>query len=518
MSTGGYDVVLQIHEDIINTFLEINYCMGRFEGFQGTYTLPLEDVPERLSEFIEIGYEVSLEGVPVIDFTDDAHILLRARGEVKFTVLGGIEFELEVQFRIAVSPTHDQSTSRLSIAFIEAAIEDVELNDTYHLPRNVLERLNEILAIAMEEYLTEDLTSLPLTPVLFSLNLPHMPPGEENRLTVGMGTVKTLTPTMFSAAFNLLGYRGGDIDAMTDFTGTNHLGVGISEDAVHRVYDFWWDRTTHPKSVLLSDTHDFDVPEADWVDELSDLLTWLLSFGIVAAHADIDRLWADYTARLTFSKFNFDLRPGNRIWFSGTINADLRLNVWSQTTITGTSMFGRGSHTDTERIVSLSVDGLIIDIESAEASITLDEENRLTVDLSEADIDIPLEWDIAEDLLDYVVDSGIGWILDNYPPLVLSPAVIGRRIPPTDITVELTLDRLEIDGSEIRLTGDIETSGRETYARYIANLDSMEVHLNTCEFGRMVRGDHRVYYCSLEEALSEGYDGCYYCIPEHHHH
>jgi hypothetical protein len=519
MSTGGYDVVLQVHEDIINRFLGISHCMGLFRRFSGSYTLPIRDVPDRLREFMVIGYEVSLEGIPRIDFEGE-NIFLYTRGQVKFTVLGGIEFELEIQFRVGVTPNYDQLTSRLSVDFVEAAIEDVELNDVYHLPRDVLDRLNEIMAIAMEEYLTDTVTTIPLSPVLFDLALPFMPPGRDHRLTVGMGNVKTLTPTVFSVALNLLDYTGGNEHMIRDFTHGAHLGVGISEQAMHRVYDFWWDRTTHPKRVTLDDEHDFDTGGyEDWIELFAEWGIALLTLGLVTQDVEIERAWATYGATLRFSKFDFDLREGNTVWLSGSINSDIWLNFFTEIeTTTRVLAWEVDRDTDRLRLLDVSVRGLTIDIESAEGRLYLDDDNCLKVELTDIRINVPLPWEIPEFLLNYITDWVVNSILDNIPPITLSPSVVSNNIPGTEMTVETSIERFEISSQEALISANIEPSGLETYAPYVANADSLEVHLRTCVYGRRIRRENKVWYCDLETAIRHGYDGCYYCLPQHHHH
>ena len=71
----------------------------------------------------------------------------------------------------------------------------------------MITKLNEILAIAMEEYLTDDITTIELSPVLVLIELPYMPPGEANKLSIGMGNVKVLNSNVMAAAANLLGYN-----------------------------------------------------------------------------------------------------------------------------------------------------------------------------------------------------------------------------------------------------------------------------------------------------------------------
>ena len=57
-----------------------------------------------------------------------------------------------------------------------------------------------------------------------------------------------------------------------------------------------------------------------------------------------------------------------------------------------------------------------------------------------------------------------------------------------------------------------------TYAPYIANNnpESLEVHRRGCEWAHRISYRHREYYCELEKALMDGYDGCAYCLRQHH--
>ncbi|MDO8725300.1 MAG: hypothetical protein Q7J35_04455 [Candidatus Methanoperedens sp.] len=521
MTTAGYDVMAQINEELINKFMKIGFCIGKFPTFSGTYTLPIENVPASLQEFMEIGYEVSLAKAPTIDFTADLGMMMDVRGQAKFTVLGGIEFELEAEFRVEVIPTFDQITRMFRIEFVEAVIEDIELNDTYNLPANVLNKLNEILGIAMNEYLTEEITSIELSPVLFALDLPYMPPGDVNKLTIGLGNVKVLNSSVMAAAVNLLGYTGGNVSAITDFTAGNHIGLGVNENGMHRVYDFWWAHTTHPKSVTKTETHDFDMPSiVDFMDEIVDWVVAVATLGLVDVDIDIDRVWAEYGANIRFSKFDFDLKPGNTVQLSGSVSADVWLKVYIKYTTTTSVLWGAvdvDETTNTVTVFDVRLNGITIDIENAEGTVTINEDHQLMVNITDLDITIPLPWELPEVILDYVVDWLIDQIVVNMPPIVLFPAIISQQIPDTSVTVDATVESLAINEAEALITANIGASNMGSYAPYVANKnpESMELHKRECEWAHRIAFRNRVYYCELEEALAAGYDGCAYCLPEH---
>ena len=79
-------------------------------------------------------------------------------------------------------------------------------------------------------------------------------------LTIGLGKVQVLNPSTLCVTVNLLGFNGGEINSVLDFTEGSHLGVGINEGVTHRPHDFWWDMTAHSNSIAQTGSNDFDMP------------------------------------------------------------------------------------------------------------------------------------------------------------------------------------------------------------------------------------------------------------------
>jgi hypothetical protein len=50
---------------------------------------------------------------------------------------------------------------------------------------------------------------------------------------------------------------------------------------------------------------------------------------------------------------------------------------------------------------------------------------------------------------------------------------------------------------------------------FVGNVNTKELHGPLCSRGRGMNEEHRRMYDSIEDALEDGYDGCYYCLPEH---
>jgi hypothetical protein len=519
MQVGGYDVVAEIRKELLNKFLAIGFCAGDFPVLKKSYTLPIPNVPANLQEFMVIGYEVSLAKEPKIDITPSLHIQLTVAGEAKFTVLGGIEFSLEAEFTIGCLPSFDQATRRLHIDFATATIDDVSLDNSLHLPANVIAKLNEIISLAMQDYLTTQMTSIEISPVLFSLDLPEMPPAD--KLTIGLGNFKIFDQSLVGVAINLLGYNGGVIGQVADFTGSgNNVGLGVSEAAMHRVYDFWWAHTTNPKSVSASGSHDFDASTIeDWVSDLTSWATGFLTGGIYIVDVNIDRVWADYSATVKFGKFSFDLKPGNVVALSGSITADLAAQVYVQVTTEQKVLWGACTVSSKTQVIEpfqISLNNLKVNIDEAAGEVYIDSLKQLTVKVTDLKLSIDLNWVVPEPILNYIVNWLVDQAVKNLPPIHLFPAMIEEKIPGTNATVDVTFNKLTIDEDEALVAAQVDTSGKETYAPYVGDNNTMDFHNVDCEWAKKISTRHRVYYCRPEDAIKDGYDGCVHCLHQYY--
>ncbi|GEM_PF-5809482 len=47
---------------------------------------------------------------------------------------------------------------------------------------------------------------------------------------------------------------------------------------------------------------------------------------------------------------------------------------------------------------------------------------------------------------------------------------------------------------------------------YIGNSNTLELHVPGCKWASLISDDHRVIFYTVDEALKQGYNGCYYCL------
>ncbi|MDD2665416.1 MAG: hypothetical protein PHD13_01350 [Methanocellales archaeon] len=514
MRTGGYDLVLETNERFVNKLLLAAYCMGKFpKSKSGSYTLPIPNVPASLVEFITVDYDLEFK-VPTIDFIskDATKILLSA--ETYLTVLGGIELKLDVLFSIETSVTYDQTTRQLSIDFDHPNV-DIEINDA-RFPQNVLDKLNEILSIAIDEYLTEDVSTISISPVLYALSLPHT----SNELTIGLGNIKT-TNDIAAVSFNFLGYNGGSIHDVADFTGGSDFSAGISESAMHQVFDFWWKHTTYPKSIAKAESQSLDTSEYDfWFDWILTTIAVLfpglgtIISAVASQMIDIDELRVEYGGKINFGKPELDLLNGNKIRVSGKVRADISVGLFVKIVIN----YLFGSDTYNKNIGSFSVRNMSINY-SALGTVYLDNQNRLMADIEDMDISLGvMEWLMGAPA--FLIELVLKWLadkmVDELPPIVLSSSLVSLDIPGTQLSLGIDSAKLEGTDDEAIVNATLRIKGLENYCSplYIANRNRacLEVHKRDCAWVGKMLEKHKVPYFFLDEARKDGYDNCHYCL------
>jgi hypothetical protein len=105
----------------------------------------------------------------------------------------------------------------------------------------------------------------------------------------------------------------------------------------------------------------------------------------------------------------------------------------------------------------------------------------------------------------------------------------GIRLNPgenTLVRLEVALPEEAVDGElypvfvEQRVNGTL--TGRVTLMTrtvgtpaYIANRDSLEIHLPNCEWAKKIARRNKIPYDDLDAALRRGYNGCAFCLPQY---
>lgn len=527
MKTVGFDTVVEINESLVNRALAAAFYTTTIpHTIDGTYTPP--NVPPELLPYAKIEYKIRLKEPPTVDAFTGNIVRILFNIEAILTVLGGLVLEFDVASSVEASPTYDQAARKLTIDLKAARLVKVDFQDTYGLSQEVLQRLNSAIAAVVRSGILDQVETVDIAPVLYSIDLPDMPLGPDNQLTVGLGNIKILNRSVLAVCINLLGYTGGDINRLSDFSGGLDLCGGVSEAAMHRVFDFWWERTTHPKSI--SNEGRYDIPVLPNVlDALTDVgvdvTSALATMGLYIADVDVIGSWIDYRTSVRFGKPKFDLKRGNLIEVSDLdLYIDLEVKLTFRIRARHRLFWGLWTISEAVYDVTLppfSIRNQHVVVEKVLANIYLDSQNRIMAKLQKIDLEIDLRWNLPEQILNWIIDKLEEIISDNIPPLPLSPALITQKIPGTELTLQIDIDRLTTDEDEAIIGANIafQQVGRTAIPvpKFLANRDpqSMEVHRADCAQLDAVLEKNKVGYYVLMDALKDGYRGCKDCLPEY---
>ncbi len=563
MLTSGYDFVVELNERFLNRALAAAF-----------YTT---SIPDALRGNVRrIPYLIKLNEPPTIDaFSREIiKILFYINARIKKF---GITFEFDIKINIEASPKFDQSSRKLMLNLLKARIEDIRIGDKrgwlklfawrIRLPRFILNLFNSILVYVINSGVLDRVETIDISPILGSMELPYMPQGPGNLLTIGLGNAKVLDQSVLAVCVNFLDYNGGNIEGLTNFSADLDFCAGVSESAMHRVFDFWWARTTHPKSV--TSTGSMNVPVvADLLSAVGngfDLAAEAATMGFVEPDLTINRAWVDYGATVAFSKPSFNLLNGNKVELS---NCRLKIHAWASAKINftvsmeiDTSGFIPDSwtpwkddktiarQTSTATICTLAAD-LDITINKATAKVYLDDSKRLMAKVERVEVTINLPWRLPEVILSAIVNWIIGLIIDRIPPIPLSPAVITKEIPGTSLTLRIDIHEPITTNDDEAIVGAalsfeqipmtvkpipkfiVDTRPSST----IVTLPDPHpvalsvtatpgtggvvivkgvIHRSDCLFVNDIWERHKVGFCVLADGLNKGCRPCPECLPEY---
>lgn len=506
MKTDGYDLVVEMGENFPNKLALAYYYMGRFPKLQGTYVLPLRKVPPNLAPLTVIDYDVKL-GVPSVDFIGRNTVRLSISAEALLTVLG-INLKFAVGFTVDAAVFYDEASAHLLVDLRSPKV-SAKINDE-RVSQKALDALNNILAIVLREYLARDVPFIDLSPfVSYSLAVP----GSKVPFSLSFGNFK-ITDDFLAVGIKALERSGGNIAKVEDFADGNDLAIGISEDGMHRFFDFWWDNGSVVKRIESRGECDTDVPwQAElFVDTYIKIVgefSWIAS--LIAAATKLERVGLRYETAFDLAKPRFDLLRGNKIKINGEADFHFMVKAVLYYKVYNPAKF-KWKHLTA--IIASWTDDVHITYQ-ATATLSLDSQGNLSAKLGSLTLSLRGLPKLIEAFVDTFAGVVASKMLEKHPPLLLGSIPVARQIPGTKLTLEIT-PSLNTTDEEAYVRAGVRIRGLENYppSPYIANRSpkALEVHVPECEWLHLITARHRVPYYSLEEAHTDGYDNCHYCI------
>jgi hypothetical protein len=362
--------------------------------------------------------------------------------------------------------------------------------------------------------------------------------------------LKTFNNNVLALCFNILENTGGDIRTVLNFIDRNNYAVGINEDAIHRLLDFWWKNTTFEKT--LSKDKIYYYPKVaeylDFIADVFDIGARLATLGFVESDVEVEQVWIEYGASVTVPRPEFDLKEGNKLELKdysvkATLYARAKARI-STTVKVDTSGFVPDWMTPWEddivvsrktSVVTLfppppleSLSLINIDAKtSATGSVVLNADNELAGKIEALDIKVDFGPEWYKALPEFILNDMIIALLKELAlsklnSFLVFPAVIVKQIPKIGFNLSIDLNLLDVDDQEVFVGADIDVKELKTpvqpVPKYIANRNpkSREVHRSDCVNVQRMNEANKVGYYTLQDAFRDGYDGCKDCIPEYH--
>jgi len=533
MKTGGFDLVVEVHEKMIDKALADAFYTSSFPEVKGTY-VP-EDIPAELRDIATVDYEFKLKEPPYVDAlrNDTGVVRILVSGEIFLTILGGIRIELDANICLEAAIGVDPQTGMLVIDLVGARIDEIALNDKYGLPRETLDKMNNAISIALRSGFLDQYKRIEITSAIPPLELPYMPPGQENRLPVSFGALKVIGSKIIVVALNFVNFRGGTVGQIANFADDYDLAAGVSESGMHRVFDFWWDRTTWNKSFEKSGTIEIDAAATviNALFDIKDFIINALSLGFVEITTEVLDASVDYGVSATFEKPGFDLRDNNNIRANCMVHVKAWAELWA-TIRTTTEIDVTGPLPDiipdqevdcitaTYQLLSVELP-FDVDIENASATVYVDDKKRLMAKDFDVDLELTLPWNLPTQALNGIIDV-IEDIIKHYaPPVPLSPSIFTVPVPGTMMTLLSEIREVVTNDVEAIVGADVTFNGLPVQIvpvpKFIADRRprKREVHREECELVDDIPERFKTGYFCLYDAFEKGFSGCKICLPEY---
>lgn len=475
---GGYDVVTEVNERVINRIIASAFYKSR--------------IIDRINGEVEgVKYTIHLKEPPTVD--QIKHKQIRLISNIYTVIkLYGLEFDIETLAFLNASYDYEPISSSLILDFKKIKVSDIEISDKngwlnilswkINLPNFILSWFNKILARVVSSALLDDIEELEIVKVLTRVELPKMPDGDSNKLTVTLGEIKAFKNDI-AVATNFLEYTGGNITQVKNFTNDFDTAVGISEDAVHRVFDFWWDRTTFEKQINARGQFNIEVLRVlgNAVGAALNLSTKLATFGFLETELIFRRAWMEFGVIVDYDKPKFNIRNNETIHvtscpFKVTLWCKLRVRVTERVEFDRSGWipdiatpFFEDDVTIQESTFNLTLVDLSLplnfNVDDAKAKISLNSDNMLVGTITECDFDINTGWGLADDILDVIIDWVTDYVRMNLPPIPLSPALFVTQVPETGTILEFDIDNLDFSEEEMIIQAGVSVQGLKRMVR-----------------------------------------------------
>lgn len=556
MKTAGYDIVLLLNEHFLNqvsgamfynNFLTFNDSKDFSEDLAPD---KLDNIPASLHSFLKVRYRFKLLHEPFLNFKSNNKIEIFARIRVYIWMLDGLEIKFDSTLMMESPLSIDATTKEFKINLSSSDIKQFDINYQYSPSENVLLELDNIFENALHAYFSGSNSSFTISLPTINTQLPFAAVTPANQIPIDIKALKTVNSTSMVLAANLFGYNGGNSAQLHEFVKNCNLGIGVSEMAMKKFYNFFWERTTWDKTYYKAGAFNISMVDKA-LDFLTELVDFIMSTSVKIAslgflETDIKFLGSEFLYELDIdfrTKPTFDLQNGNKVAIYN-LGVDLFIRLRMKASFEYTvELDTSGPIPDkctpwdddivlskkkkTVQVFDIGVPIKNLKLKKAVGKIVInDEEKMLECEVLDLDINI---FDYVDDACDFlrlpgfikdkIVDGMKKKVIDSIPPIALSPTF--------DLDIKMIDWKLNIEGRKLHITDHEAVIGAflqfkelqnqiKPVPKYIGNTNTMEVHRSGCDSIYDIYETHQEGYYILQNALKKNYDGCKKCLPGFH--
>lgn len=533
MATGNYDILVQLHEKVLNKSLAMVFYKGMLK-IEGTYKLGT-NLPATMTPYTTFDYEVSLQNEPFVDFRSKDTLFLRFSAILKLIVLSGIELRFGVDFYVKSGITFDLTNQKMYYELKQAKIEKITIQSKYYIGKAFLDKLNYIIGQIINKYFKNQIKTLEIPIALDGLTLPLMPAGDAYKLPVSKADLKILNKKVLAAGVSFFNNQGS-LEGLPDLTNGKDCYIAINDQAIQDVLDFWWENTTYDKKEEFEKNEPigFAAPLASGIDTA----TRIISIGFIQTETDYDNMLLNYGAEIALNtKPGIDLLEGDSVEITNLeFVADVFANCFADVKKDidlDTSSFIPDDKTPwiddiniadidkNKRLFKLK-NKFTLNIEKARGRLRVNEKNNLAVKITDADFQIKFNKKgstFSDNTWNRIMKFLKEKVLEKIPEIVVSPSLILAEKNVYGFTLGLADTWLNISGQEIEFSTNVIVnelkSNTVAVPNYIGNRETRTIHHFSCRFVGDIKTESRVGYYVMYEALADNYQACNQCLKSY---
>ena len=533
MSTGNYDILVQLHEKLLNKSLAMVFYNGMLK-VEDTYKLE-KDIPASFKPYSTFDYKITLANEPFVDFRNENELFIRISAQLRLEVLAGIVLTFSLDFYVKSNIVFDMANNKMYFKLLDAQIVNIGVQHTYYVGKEFLSKLNYIIDEIIKKYFKNQVKEIEIPVAIDGLTLPLMPEGDAYKLPLKKADIKILDKKVLVAGVSLFN-TNGSMTGMQNLAQNKDCYIAIKESAVQETLKFWWDNTTFDKKQDFDESAEigFATPLASGLDKVTRVAT----LGFVQTERDYENMVLNYGGEVKIEKQpEIDLKTGNKIEiknleFVADLFAELEADVHKDVDI-DTSSFVPDHITpwkddidirevDKHKTLVKLENTFTLKINNAEGQLKINDENNLAVKITDADFKIEFNkkgttfsdntW---EKLMDFIKQK----VLDRIPEIVISPSLILAKKNIFGFTLGLSNTDLNISDNNIVLSTDIVVnelkSNTIAVPSYIGDEETKGLHSITCKEIADIDADERIGFYVMYEALAAGYKPCNICLKSY---